>query len=238
MAKPNSTWNLTQLKHYVRERRLNKPEIRLTMRKGELVAGLKKHGHWEEGKKVAPAKKVAPKKVAPAKKAAPKKKETLYEKNMRQSKELEAKRGKPKLRTGHTQPPAPAKKKAAPAKKAGPKKKSRMDKIKRLLGERKKLEDKGLMWSVMEGKGQIKALTKKIGEEMEEELSDRGVLMTGSERHMFHSEFMPRLGMKLNADNLEHYLSGYMKDYKTGMGARYPTSPKRVRPVMKMPWEK
>jgi len=35
------------MKAYVREKKLNKPEIRLTMKKSELIAGLKKHGHWD-----------------------------------------------------------------------------------------------------------------------------------------------------------------------------------------------
>ena len=47
MPKPNSSWTLKQIKDYVRSHKINKPEVRLGMRKPELIAGLKKHGHWE-----------------------------------------------------------------------------------------------------------------------------------------------------------------------------------------------
>jgi len=47
MPKPNSKSTLAEMKAYVREKKLNKPEIRLTMKKSELIAGLKKHGHWD-----------------------------------------------------------------------------------------------------------------------------------------------------------------------------------------------
>ena len=47
MPKPNSKSTLKEIKAYVREKKLNKPEIKLTMKKSELVAGLKKHGHWD-----------------------------------------------------------------------------------------------------------------------------------------------------------------------------------------------
>ena len=48
MTKPNRNFTVPQLKDYVRTHKLNKPEIRLSMRKADLIAGLKKHGHWEE----------------------------------------------------------------------------------------------------------------------------------------------------------------------------------------------
>ena len=47
MPKPNSKSTLPELRAYVREKKLNKPEIKLTMNKSQLVAGLKKHGHWD-----------------------------------------------------------------------------------------------------------------------------------------------------------------------------------------------
>ncbi len=47
MVKPNRTFTLPELKAYVREKKLNKPEIKLSMKKADLVAGLKKHGHWD-----------------------------------------------------------------------------------------------------------------------------------------------------------------------------------------------
>ena len=47
MPKPNAKFTLPELKSYVRTHKINKPEIRLTMNKSQLVAGLKKHGHWD-----------------------------------------------------------------------------------------------------------------------------------------------------------------------------------------------
>ena len=46
MVKPNRTFTLPELRAYVREKKLNKPEIKLSMKKADLIAGLKKHGHW------------------------------------------------------------------------------------------------------------------------------------------------------------------------------------------------
>jgi len=45
----NDTMTLAQLKDYVRKNKLNKPEVKLSMNKAQLTAGLKKHGHWESG---------------------------------------------------------------------------------------------------------------------------------------------------------------------------------------------
>lgn len=47
MPKPNASFTLIELKEYVRNHNLNKPEIKLSMKKPDLIAGLKKHGHWE-----------------------------------------------------------------------------------------------------------------------------------------------------------------------------------------------
>lgn len=47
MPKPNSKSTLKEIREYVRQKKLNKPEIKLTMNKSELIAGLKKHGHWD-----------------------------------------------------------------------------------------------------------------------------------------------------------------------------------------------
>ena len=71
MTKPNSNFTVKQIKQYIRDNKLNHPDVKLGMRRAELVAGLKKIGHWQETKK-SPPKKEAPKKVAP-KKVAPKK---------------------------------------------------------------------------------------------------------------------------------------------------------------------
>mgnify|MGYP003646499536 CR=1 FL=1 len=48
MEKAHSGMTLTQLKEYVREHKLQKSAegIKLTMKKSDLIAGLKKHGHW------------------------------------------------------------------------------------------------------------------------------------------------------------------------------------------------
>ncbi len=45
--KPNANSTLAEIKAYIREYKLNKPEIRLGMKKADLIAGLKKHGHWD-----------------------------------------------------------------------------------------------------------------------------------------------------------------------------------------------
>tara|TARA_R110002167_G_scaffold359075_2_gene575464 strand:- start:2504 stop:3502 length:999 start_codon:yes stop_codon:yes gene_type:complete len=67
MSKPNDTWSIKQLRDYVTSKKLNKPAIKLSMGKADLVAGLKKHGHWESGKAKrtggAPTHKIADKKA-------------------------------------------------------------------------------------------------------------------------------------------------------------------------------
>jgi hypothetical protein len=70
MAKPHSQMTLPQLKEYIRTHKLNKPEVRLGMKKADMVAGLKKIGHWDYSKD-----KNRPK---PAPKKAPPKKEPKY----------------------------------------------------------------------------------------------------------------------------------------------------------------
>jgi hypothetical protein len=96
MPKPTNSWTLKQLKDYVRSHKLNKPEIKISMKKADLTAGLKKHGHWEGSKTITKSeftkarqglrKAVAPKKkttlgrLPSKKKTAPKKKvETVSE---------------------------------------------------------------------------------------------------------------------------------------------------------------
>ena len=53
MNLPKDGDTLTTLKNYVRYHKLNKPEIKLSMNKPELVKGLKKHGHWSSKDKVS-----------------------------------------------------------------------------------------------------------------------------------------------------------------------------------------
>jgi len=76
MPKPNSKSTLKEIRAYVREKKLNKPEIKLTMNKPELVAGLKKHGHWDHKGDDKPKATSKPK-AKP--KAKPKKKEETAE---------------------------------------------------------------------------------------------------------------------------------------------------------------
>tara|TARA_R110000823_G_scaffold310485_1_gene435430 strand:- start:1343 stop:2233 length:891 start_codon:yes stop_codon:yes gene_type:complete len=65
MAKAHSGMTLVQLKDYVKKHKLDKPQIKLSMGKADLIAGLKKHGHWDTTAKTAKPK-------APSKPKAPK----------------------------------------------------------------------------------------------------------------------------------------------------------------------
>ena len=67
MPKPNDKFTVKQMKDYIRTHKLNHPEIKLSMRKADMIAGLKKHGHWEGSKQATPKKKVSPKKITPKK---------------------------------------------------------------------------------------------------------------------------------------------------------------------------
>ena len=49
MPKPNSSSTVSEIKAYIRMKKLNQPELKLNQTKPALVAGLKKHGHWSEG---------------------------------------------------------------------------------------------------------------------------------------------------------------------------------------------
>ena len=44
--KPTDKTTLKDIKIYIRKHKLNKPEINMSMSKAQLVAHLKKHGHW------------------------------------------------------------------------------------------------------------------------------------------------------------------------------------------------
>tara|TARA_R110000796_G_scaffold243405_2_gene365932 strand:- start:28 stop:423 length:396 start_codon:yes stop_codon:yes gene_type:complete len=46
MPKPNSSSTVREIKAYIRMKKLNQPELKLSLGKDALVAGLKKHGHW------------------------------------------------------------------------------------------------------------------------------------------------------------------------------------------------
>jgi len=51
MPKPNETMTLKEMRQYVRDKKLNHPEVKLGMKRAELIAGLKKAGHWDSSKK-------------------------------------------------------------------------------------------------------------------------------------------------------------------------------------------
>lgn len=70
MSKPNSSMTVAQMKAYIREKKINHPEVRLGMKRGEMIAGLKKAGHWDDSK----SEKKPPKTKNPAKKTPAKKK--------------------------------------------------------------------------------------------------------------------------------------------------------------------
>ncbi len=84
MPKPNSKSTLKEIRAYVREKKLNKPEIKITMNKPELIAGLKKHGHWDHKADAREKLKAGGKKP----KAKPKKKvetaEEAYKRHFRE----------------------------------------------------------------------------------------------------------------------------------------------------------
>ena len=66
MPKPNQNFKVAELKDYIRSHKLN---IRLTQKKAELIADLKRTGNWDEGKK----KKTKEKPIEKAKSPPPKK---------------------------------------------------------------------------------------------------------------------------------------------------------------------
>jgi hypothetical protein len=57
MSKPNVTFTVKQMKDYIREKKLNHPAIKLSMRRAELIEGLKKAGHWDNKTKSKATKK-------------------------------------------------------------------------------------------------------------------------------------------------------------------------------------
>jgi len=46
-GKPDKSFTVKELRSYIRAKGLNKPGIKLSMNKADLVKGLKKHGHWK-----------------------------------------------------------------------------------------------------------------------------------------------------------------------------------------------
>jgi hypothetical protein len=57
MSKPNVNFTVKQMKDYIRKNKLNHPAIKLSMRRAELIEGLKKAGHWNSSKDTSPKKK-------------------------------------------------------------------------------------------------------------------------------------------------------------------------------------
>lgn len=58
MSKPNVTFTVKQMKDYIRQKKLNHPAIKLSMRRAELIEGLKKAGHWDNKNKSKATKKL------------------------------------------------------------------------------------------------------------------------------------------------------------------------------------
>tara|TARA_R110000824_G_scaffold36445_1_gene113363 strand:+ start:272 stop:601 length:330 start_codon:yes stop_codon:yes gene_type:complete len=56
MPKPNSSSTVKELKDYIKSHKLNHPEVKLSMRKSELQAGLKKIGHWSGARQLITGK--------------------------------------------------------------------------------------------------------------------------------------------------------------------------------------
>ena len=64
----NSNMTVSQMKDYIRKHKLNKPHLRLSMKRGEMIAGFKKEGRWKDVAKVKKTRKATVKK-APVKKS-------------------------------------------------------------------------------------------------------------------------------------------------------------------------
>jgi hypothetical protein len=70
MNKPNQNSTITELRAYIKAKKLNHPLIKLGLKKSELQAGLKKIGHWEEKAKIKKTRKKAEPKPSGKKKIA------------------------------------------------------------------------------------------------------------------------------------------------------------------------
>lgn len=47
MPKPNAKSTMKEMKDYIRSKKLNKAEVRIGMRRPEMIQALKKVGHWD-----------------------------------------------------------------------------------------------------------------------------------------------------------------------------------------------
>jgi len=100
MPKPHDGMTLKQLKDYVRSHKLNHPEVKLSMKKADLVKGLKKAGHWESGKAPGGPKSLRKPKLPPRPKAMASQKtkgQQLKERAMK----MKADREKPRSQRGY-----------------------------------------------------------------------------------------------------------------------------------------
>ena len=62
MPKPNKTFTVKQMKDYIRQHKVNHPAVKLSMKRADMIEGLKKAGHWDTSKDTPTPKKPAPKK--------------------------------------------------------------------------------------------------------------------------------------------------------------------------------
>jgi len=100
MPKPHDGMTLKQLKDYVRSHKLNHPEVKLSMKKADLVKGLKAAGHWESGKAPGGPKSLRKPKLPPRPKAMASQKtkgQQLKERAMK----MKADREKPRSQRGY-----------------------------------------------------------------------------------------------------------------------------------------
>ena len=44
---PNDTYTVKKMKDYIRTHKLNRPDVKLGMKRQDLINGLKKAGHWD-----------------------------------------------------------------------------------------------------------------------------------------------------------------------------------------------
>ena len=82
--KPNVTFNMKQMKDYIRSNKLNHPDVKLSMKRADMIAGLKKAGHWEEVK--SKPKSVKAKVKAIEKKSTPKPNKEAYDFGLKEGK--------------------------------------------------------------------------------------------------------------------------------------------------------
>lgn len=47
MTKPNEKFTVVMMKKYIRTNKLNHPDVKLGMKRADMIAGLQKIGHWD-----------------------------------------------------------------------------------------------------------------------------------------------------------------------------------------------